>query len=101
MADVETVTVSILDKQYRVNCRPDEVSALKQSATYLDQKMRDVKTGASVLGLDRIAVMAALNIANDYLGQNKKSTSVIKHQATRIQNLTTKLDQALNRLKGQ
>ncbi len=99
MSDVETVTVSILDKSYQVNCGPDEVSALKQSASYLDQKMREVKSNANVLGLDRIAVMAALNIANDYLDQTKKTTDVIKHQSNRIKTLSNKLDQALVRLR--
>ncbi len=99
MSEAETVTVSILDKEYQVSCQPDEVSALKQSASLLDQKMREMKASANVPGLDRLAVIAALNIANDYLGQTKKTTEVIKHQASRIQKLTTKLDQALNRLK--
>ena len=99
MPDAQTVTVSILDKDYQVNCRPDEVAELKRSASYLDMKMREIKTGSSVLGLDRIAVMAALNIANDFLGETDKTTDVIKHQATEIQSLSVKLDQALSRLR--
>ena len=66
MSEVRTVTVSILDKEYQVSCGADEVAALKRSASYLDEKMREIKSGASVLGLDRIAVMAALNIAHEY-----------------------------------
>jgi cell division protein ZapA len=56
MSNVQTVTVSILDKDYQVSCKPDEVSALQQSARYLDKKMREIKSGSSILGLDRIAV---------------------------------------------
>ena len=100
MPDPQTVTVSILDKDYQVNCRPDEVAELQRSASYLDMKMREIKTGSSVLGLDRIAVMAALNIANDLLGETEKTTEVIEHQAIEIQSLSNKLDQALTRLKG-
>ena len=100
MSDVETITVSILDKNYQVNCDPDEVNALKRSATFLDERMREVKTTANVVGLDRVAVMAALNIANDYLDQKRKTTEVIKHQALRIKILINKLDQALTRLKN-
>ncbi len=44
MSEAETVTVSILDKEYQVSCQPDEVSALKQSASLLDQKMREMKS---------------------------------------------------------
>ena len=99
MAEAETVTVSILEKDYQVSCRPDEVAALQRSASYLDMKMREIKASASVLGLDRIAVMAALNIANDFLGESQKTTEVITLQETEIQSLSNKLDQAVNRLK--
>ncbi len=100
MSDVQTVTVHILDKEYQVSCKHDEVSALKQSAEYLDTKMREVKSGSPVLGLDRIAVMAALNIANDLLNENKRSDDVVASQAADIQTLGGKLDKALDRLKA-
>ena len=83
-SDIETVTVSILEKDYQVTCEPDEVSALKKSAEYVDIKMRDVKDKASILGLDRIAVMAALNIANDYLEQSQSNKDVIETQSDEI-----------------
>jgi cell division protein ZapA len=100
-ANIETVTVSILEKDYQVTCEPDEVSALKKSAQYVDTKMRDVKNNATVLGLDRIAVMAALNIANDFLGQSQSNNQVIETQSNEIQVLSTKLEQAINRLKAE
>jgi cell division protein ZapA len=100
MSNVQTVTVSILDKDYQVSCKPEEVAALRQSAQYLDKKMREIKHGSAILGLDRIAVMAALNIANDYLGESQKTGNVIDTQATKINHLTDKLDQALVRLKS-
>ena len=100
MSNVQTVTVSILDKDYQVSCKPDEVSALQQSARYLDKKMREIKSGSSILGLDRIAVMAALNIANDYLSENQKTESLVASQAREMAFLTCKLDQALVRLKS-
>ncbi|HKI73190.1 MAG TPA: cell division protein ZapA [Pseudomonadales bacterium] len=99
MSNVQTVTVSILDKDYQVNCSPGEVAALKKSAHFLDQKMREIKSNANVLGLDRIAVMAALNIANDYLGEAERKEEVIASQAGEIRNLSGKLDQALSRLR--
>lgn len=100
MSNVQTVTVSILDKDYQVSCKPDEVSALQQSARYLDKKMREIKSGSSILGLDRIAMMAALNIANDYLSENQKTESLVASQAREMAFLTGKLDQALVRLKS-
>ncbi len=100
MHEIETVSVSILEKEYQVSCKPEEVKALKESASYVDEKMREIKSNGAILGLDRIAVMAALNIANDYIGQTTKTNDVIKHQANKIQTLSTKLDQVLNRLKS-
>jgi len=101
MADqVQTVKVTILDKDYQINCAPDEVNALKQSASYLDEKMREIKSRSSIFGLDRIAVMAALNIANDYLNQASRTEAVVDTQAEAIRMLSGKLDQALTKLKG-
>ncbi len=100
MSDTQTVTVSIMDKDYQVSCGPDEVAALRQSAQYLDEKMREIKSSSNVFGLDRLAVMAALNIANDLLSQTQKTTDVTTSQRSEIQLLNGKLDQALTRLKS-
>ncbi|MDG1113969.1 MAG: cell division protein ZapA [Pseudomonadales bacterium] len=94
MATSETITVSIFDKDYQVSCPADEVQALRDSAFYLDQKMREIKKSGSVLGLDRLAVMAALNITNDFLSvdrehQNSRRSlvdnhDVLKHSEQRV-----------------
>jgi cell division protein ZapA len=99
MSEAQTVTVSILDKDYQINCAPDEVAALRQSAQYLDDKMREIKSSSNVFGLDRIAVMAALNIANDLISQTQISDDVVTSQEGEIQSLTGKLDRAISRLK--
>ena len=99
MSEPQIVTVSILDKEYQINCAPDEVAALRQSAQYLDDKMREIKSTSSVFGLDRLAVMAALNIANDLISQTQKTGEVVANQEGEIQSLTGKLDQAINRFK--
>lgn len=96
---IQTVKVTILDKEYQVNCAPDEVQALRQSASYVDEKMREIKSGSSIFGLDRIAVMAALNIAHDLLNEARKTDDVVASQAEEISTLSGKLDQALARLK--
>ena len=96
MSDSETVTVSILEKNYQVNCAPDEVAALHQSARLLDEKMREIKDASSVLGLDRIAVMAALNIANDLLTREQE----IDNTEQDFRHLDAKLTQALKRAQS-
>ena len=67
MSEQETISISIFDKSFKVSCPPNEVQALRDSAHYLDKKMREVKSARTVMGLDRVAVMAALNIANELL----------------------------------
>ncbi|MBK9665516.1 MAG: cell division protein ZapA [Gammaproteobacteria bacterium] len=63
-ADVNTVKVNILDKDYQVSCPAAERDALVESARYLDQQMRTIRQGGKVVGVERIAVMAALNITH-------------------------------------
>ena len=100
MSEPHTITVSILDKDYQVACPPDEVPALRESAQYLDDKMREMKESTSVFGLDRLAVMAALNIANDYISETHKTLDIVSDHKNDFEKLDGKLDQALNRLKS-
>lgn len=110
MSESKTVRVSILDKDYQVNCHPSEVAALQKSASYLDQKMREMKENSSVIGLDRLAVMAALNLTNELLAESEKATeldsaqsqlaSQLESQKSDIASLNDKLDSALTRLKS-
>jgi cell division protein ZapA len=71
-----------------------------QSSNYVDSKMREIKSGAAILSLDRIAVMTALNLANEFLAEKTKTNSVIDSKSDEINQLTAKLDQALIRLKS-
>ena len=61
------VSVRILDKEYQVACPSGERTDLLDSAEILNAKMREIRDSGRVVGLDRIAVMAALNMANDLL----------------------------------
>ncbi len=95
-----TISVKILDKEYQVSCPPDEVDALKRSAEYLDKQMRDIRNNASVFGLDRIAVMAALNITNDLLRQTKLVRRLKSGSETQLQSMSEKIDKAIDRFKA-
>ena len=66
------VSVRILEKEYQVSCPADERTALLDSAEVLNAKMKDIRDSGKVVGLERIAVMAALNMANDLLQANAK-----------------------------
>ena len=64
---ITRVSVRVLDKEYQVACPAEERSDLLDSAEYLDAKMREVRDTGKVVGLDRIAVISALNIANELI----------------------------------
>jgi len=95
MSEPTTVTVKILDKEYQVSCPQDEVEALTSSARYLDQQMRQIRETGKVFGIDRIAVMAALNLANELL-QNRQVLGSLQSEANgRARHLTDRIMVAL------
>lgn len=59
--------VTIMGRELRVVCPAGEEKTLSRAAEYLDQKMHEVRDGGGVIGIDRIAIMAALNIAHELL----------------------------------
>ena len=61
----DRVTVSILGKEYQVACSPDEQNALMNAAKELDRRMREVRDSGSIVGLERIAIMVALNLCHE------------------------------------
>ena len=95
MSQATTVTVKILDKEYQVACPPEEVDALTTSARYLDDQMRNIRESGKVFGLDRIAVMAALNIANEYINNRESLSSTQGLVDTKVTELADRVSQAL------
>lgn len=89
----ETVTVRILDKEYQVACPADERQALLDSAQLLNERMKVIRGSGSVVGLERIAVMAALNLSHELL-QARQSAQPSANQAD-LQRLHDKLDKSL------
>ncbi len=59
--------VTILGRQFRVACTEDEKQELLKAVSYLDGKMREIRDGGKVIGLERIAIMAALNMAHELM----------------------------------
>lgn len=98
--DISTVTVTILEKDYQVSCPEDEVEALTASARFLDKQMAEIRASGKVVGLDRIAVMAALNIANEFLKTESTLTSTQSNVDERLQRLSNRVTRALAEHKG-
>ncbi len=91
-----SVTVHILDKDYRIACGASEQEALLKSVNFLDGKMREIRENGKVIGTDRIAVMAALNLAHELLGQQTQKENSSQSAGKRIRILQEKIEVALN-----
>jgi len=87
--------VSILGRSYKVACAAGEREALLQSVAYLDGKMREIKESGKIAGTERIAVMAALNIAHELLGTKLGNGFDIGQAKRRISAIEAQLDEAI------
>ena len=96
---ITRVSVRLLDREYQVACPADERSALLDSAEFLDTKMREVRDSGKVVGLDRIAVISALNIANELIKLQRHGTPVDGDLGARLRSLRERVESALE--KGQ
>ncbi len=91
----EPVSVRILDRDYLIACEPDEREGLVSAALLLDGRMRDIRGGNRMAAIDRIAVMAALNLAHELL-QSRHASDHRDLQITRaLADLNRKLDSLL------
>ncbi len=89
------VAVNILEREYLIGCTPEERPGLLAAANMLDTKMREIRNASRATSLDRIAVMAALNIAHDLLQLQQRSESEAGAMAQHLQKLRSKLDGVL------
>jgi cell division protein ZapA len=91
------VSVRILEKEYQFACASDERAALLDSAEYLNNEMRKIRDSGKVIGLDRIAVMAALNMANELLKARARDTTLESDVVVRMRSLRERVEAALER----
>jgi cell division protein ZapA len=96
---VTRVSVRLLDREYQVACPVEERSDLLDSAEYLDAKMREVRDTGKVVGLDRIAVISALNLANELIRLRRNGSSIDADLGAKLQRLRERVESALE--KGQ
>lgn len=91
----KTITVNIMDKEYRVACGPGEEDALLASALNLDERMRNVRQTGKIIGTERIAVMVALNMAHELMSLGD-SNGVDGSLEKRMRNLQDEVEVALH-----
>ncbi len=93
-SETSTLEVFILDKSYRINCPENEQESLRSSGQYLDRKMRDIRSSGKVIGLERIAVIAALNITHELLNASRSMDAQSDSKAE-LAKLISKIEKTL------
>lgn len=104
MATNIPVTVYILEKEYRVACPEDEHSALMASASLLNARMKQIRDSGKVIGADRVAVMAALNLTHEFLNEKSAREGFGRDVASRARAMEERVNAALeldNRLRSE
>ena len=95
MSDSVTVSVRILGKPFQVSCGVGEAEQVTAAARLLDARMNEIHDTRKVLGFDRIAIMAALNIAHDYLASQADESRISGAAGDKVAELTDRVAQAL------
>ena len=89
------VSVRILDKEYQVACPADERTDLLDCAEVLNARMAEIRDSGRIVGLDRIAVMAALNMANDLLHAQARDRELDGDISNRLRQISDRVESAL------
>lgn len=98
MTDRQTrVSVRILEKEYQVACLSEERSELLDSAEYLNSKMREIRDAGNIIGLDRIAVMAALNLAHELLKIRSRTDGVQSDVGHKVRQMRERVETVLTK----
>lgn len=92
---LETMHVTILDRDYGVSCPAEEVEDLRTSARLLDERMREIRKSGKIVGIERIAVMAALNIAHELIKAKSELNSYDRITEKHLSRLNDKIERAL------
>lgn len=99
--DSDPITINILEKEFRIACPPEEKDALLASARYLSEKMREVRDTGKVIGMDRISIMAGLNISHELLQQKNRADKLDGVVSPRLASLQRRVEQLLNGHRNQ
>jgi len=94
MSTAKTVDVQIMGREFTVSCTDEEREGLMDAVNYLDNKMRDIRDSGKITGVERIAIMAALNLSHEVL--NIKSGDIdIGDYKRRINVMQNQIDDAI------
>jgi cell division protein ZapA len=95
-ADPKGLQISIMGREFRVACQENEQKGLLEAVDYLNRKMLEIRDHGKVIGIERIAIMAALNIAHEFLSTKVGGGFDIAEIKRRISDMEAVLDQAIS-----
>jgi cell division protein ZapA len=88
--------VSIMGREFRISCSEDEQKELLKATEYLNNKMREIRDTGKIIGVERIAIMAALNITHEFLSTRVEGEFDVGEFKRRIFAMQAAIDQAIN-----
>lgn len=92
---IDVVAIKLLDREYQIKCPPEKLGDLQEAANYLDTKMRETLENSKALNLERVVMIAALNITNELITLKHQKDYLIDNMNLRIQEIQNKIDRAL------
>ena len=95
-ADGPGIEISILDRKLRIACAEDEQQDLLRAVHFLDAKMREIRDRGKIIGGERIAILAALNIAHELLSTPRGSAFDSGELKRRMQSMAAVIDEAMS-----
>ncbi len=95
-ADPKGLQINVMGREFRVACPEDEQKGLLEAVDYLNKKMNEIRDNGKVIGLERIAIMAALNIAHEYLSTSLGGSFDMAEMKRRMDRMESVIDLAMS-----
>jgi cell division protein ZapA len=96
MSESKSLQITVMGRDFRVACPEDEQAGLLEAVDYLNKKMLEIRDAGKVIGLERIAIMAALNIAHEFLSTKVGGGFDMGEIKRRMNRMETVIDQAMS-----
>ena len=96
MSEAKSQQIAIMGRDFRVACPEEEQAGLLEAVDYLNKKMLEIRDAGKVIGLERIAIMAALNIAHEYLSTSVGGSFDMAEMKRRMNRMESVIDLAMS-----
>ena len=95
MSEAKSLQISIMGREFRVACPEEQQAGLLEAVDYLNKKMLEIRDAGKVIGLERIAIMAALNMAHELLSTKVGGSFDMGEMKRRMNRMESVIDQAM------